>query len=142
MIKNMDRDESLAIVVCAELAIGLFLERVAQSPDRPGGAYDLLVERDASGDFTLLRSLEDKFSDREKVEPLVGRFEEYVLDCLERFGEALEELITSNELRMKADQIVHDKFQVFALSQCFEPFVGCKTHHTRHTTHTMTTSDM
>ena len=80
MLKSMERKDALAIVVCAELLIGVFLEHVQRATDECKGSprtpYELLIERDEGrddGGFVVQTLLEEKIEENEEaVEELLG----------------------------------------------------------------------
>ena len=107
----VNKDAALGAVVCAELAMGCFLELLEAGPP-PGlvcrTPYGQLVARDADGRFVLPDLI------WARAEPHMGAVEEGLgqqaasdlVLSLDRFREALEVLEVVNELRLKAEQIV------------------------------------
>ena len=112
MLKSMEKEESLAIVVCAELTMGCFLELVARGPEagpsRGRTPYDELVREAAEGGFLLPHLVHERVRrDLQAVAGLLGAHAEYmVLQAMHRFGNALHALCETRELRLKAEQIV------------------------------------
>ena len=118
MMKSMEKEESLAIVVCAELAMGCFLELMSSmqepGPSREQTPYEQLVRRAPEGGFLLPARIQAKTENSiDELEQMLGAEAEYMVqNALDRFSSALHALIETNRLRLRAEQIVQDKFQV------------------------------
>ena len=123
-------ESALGAAVCAELAMGLFLRQLRQqrpappagegggggeAPARPPATvYGQLVAKDGEGRYALAERLRGEVTCYPNaVEALLGKGVWDVLDrAVNTFAKALGALEQKNELRLKAEQIVQDKFQV------------------------------
>ena len=89
MVKSMDREQSLAIVVCAELAMGCFLELLNEDPNGQRSPYELLLRRsETESDFLLSTLVRDKTEGHPvQVEELLGQdASEMVYHALRRWS--------------------------------------------------------
>ena len=124
----LSKPEALSIIICAELAQSTFLQQY-EFHDNP---FELLVSKisERSDEYLLPALIRDLLRPEENIkalDALIGApWQHHMQRALRRFGEALGDLVEQNNLRLKADEIVADKFQVgFQEAQYFF-------HHTSH----------
>ena len=114
--KSVAKVEALATVVAAELASRCFLEHYGAhaARDPAGAAYRALLARDADGEFWLpTLMLAEVEAHAGAMDQLLGEGSARALyGAVACLREALEALVQVGELRLMAEQLVADKFQV------------------------------
>ena len=118
----LPKSEALSIVICAELAMGCFLQHYRSQRDDPRKArspYQCLIAKDVTGEYLLpalvwarLKPHSDKLTTMIGAEHAV-----WVHKRLCALGASLYALERQNDLRLRAEQIVQDKFQVLIGAQ-------------------------
>jgi hypothetical protein len=114
--------ESLSILVCSELALCCFIEEY-QFHKGKMNAYNVLVQRDEeTGRYLLPGLVMGRLAEAmDSLNTLIGtRHVHWVMSGLSRFEVALGNLESHNALRLKADQITEDKFQLLIGAQMYE----------------------